>query len=578
MGRSDVEPTIDELCRRLTEAELEDELDVMAELQRAFLEDFLEWSDQPSSESVEILEPYLDHEDSRLRSGAAFLLSVVLRADIYRYDLERVPVDQTALGAKLLELVDDESRQVRQVIVSTGIVAGIVEDALREESLALDGSEEVPFEPKSTAWLAVALFQRLDDPAPIVRKRVASHLESHGVKLLEAHPDTPAAVETLVDTFDDDLDGLAPHHDAMAPRLAALRTLSGYADHDSELVADHVRAIGDMLDDEDSTVASVAARLVVDLVEDGAVTMETVVPYVVEALEAGRYSLFERTREFAIDLAIENPTAADVVYDEVFELITAGYADYSRKFQDHSTVESLARLVRESDVTADPVAETLVELIDDVDFDETDPLVPLARRHPEFVAEQLQIGYRLVRDGELSGRDRFDRDLLATVARENRTAIDGVPEIVSKDLSNRKLLRALYELSTVAPDGVASTFPDSLRTAHRNPPIRTKLGPLIEVTADQWEGIPEDVVDDLVATAEYEKEQYSSQRRRAVRALVALYENDHDAVPDRVAHFADPYHEGLFDDDRPTDEEPVDPLQTDAAAAGDWIPDDAEWL
>ncbi|WP_435365170.1 hypothetical protein [Haloarchaeobius sp. DYHT-AS-18] len=561
MAESDDAPLWD----RLETAGQDEAAQIVADLHASLVSDPPGWAEVPSAEHVETLASLLAHDDEGVRASTVVLLSSLVTGSVFEENQELdASIDRAALAGRLLDCIDDEHRHVRQVAVSSGITGRLVASALDDES----------FSSKSRAWLARQLIARLHDPAPIVRKRVANYVASNAVEVLEAHPDTAAAVDSLVDSFDDDLDALAPDRDATTPRYAALRALSEYAAYDGRLVADRIDAITRLLTDPSQQVRWAATELLCDLRECGAIDLETIAPDVVGALEQSVYPLTERSMPLAVDVALVSPSTADTLARELRLKIGGERTGrpHHCTYQSQYTVEAIARLVTAGDFDAHPVLQTLTGLVDTVDFDETDPLVALADEHPSFVAEQLQAGYQQVLEGELSGFSRFDEHLVAEVAKRSRAAVEGVPAVLTGDLGDRTLLRATYQLSLVCPDLVAETFPEALAAAHRNPPVSTEFVPMLEATAGQWQGVPADVVDDLVATAEYTAEGYSMarQRRRAVRALVALYENGHDAVPERVAPFVEPCRQGLFDDERPGEADPVDPLETEAAAIGGW--------
>lgn len=557
MAPSESPESLAELLADLDAAEPAERSEILGTMQRTILEDPALLGDRPAT-GADTLTECLDSDDPGVRAGAVNLLPGFLNDDSVTFS-----EDEDAIAGRILTMIDDENRHVRQTVLSPAVTNSLVGDALDD-----GGTNSKPL-----PWLSERLLDRLHDPVPIVRKRAAYYIESHAVTIIEAHPDTEAAIAALVAAFDDDLDALAPNRDATTPRYAAVRALKMFADHDEQRVAAQTDAIGGLLTDDTRNVRSVATRLLLSVYEEDLITMEALEPHVRRAVDAGTFPLWSDTRSFLVEFARTYPDAVDPVYEHFWGEITAERTDYSHRFSENRSVDGLVTLLRETNPTTHPPAETLVEAADEVDFSETDPLVVLAVDHPEFVAEQLRTGYQKVVDGELRGRNRFNRELAAAVAEENEAAVDGVPAVLGQDLQNRYLLRGMYDLAAVCPGRVAEAFPESLRTGHWGVPVSNKLPKLIERTAGEWQGIPEEMVEDLVGTVEYERNDTTWRRSNALCALVALYEHGHDAVPDRVDPFVELYHEGAFDEDR---EDPVDPLETNAAVLGGWGQDEDE--
>lgn len=548
MAQSDSDPTIDERCSRLAEAEPTAEPAVMGRISRLYLDNPTEWSApaDPSARSVETLRSYLDHDDPELRSGAAFVLSTIVSGTTP--ESEDV-VDESALCAQLLELIDDDSRRVRQVIVSTGILGGIVGEVLDDDSFPPSATDDESVPPKSLSWLAMALFERLHDPAPIVRKRVASHLDSHALDLLKRHPDAGAAIGAVIDALEDDLDALAPNRDATTPRYAAARILRDVAANSPDLLVDHVDRLDEYLDVDEDEIRTGVARTLGWLIRSDHVDRTDIAERVVDRLAAqGRNALHDDA-----DLLVSAALAANDGSGKTEAALTTLLQVRSPGHRSKGA-EALARYVRRSDRSFEPHFEAIAEYSESRPFGERgeDPLVTLAADYPGFVAECLIGWHESVVDG--AANRTIDEDLLVEICDRNPTAIEEfLPYAIETadpafdyERSGRHhvspSVRTLHALAKRRPEAVAAVVPDLLTARGRSAPLDERVSGLVEAVADV--GPP--VTDETVAALE-DTLRSTEGNLGAARALAALYEAGHDAVNDDYEIFVDPYREGALE-------------------------------
>ncbi|WP_207592872.1 hypothetical protein [Halomontanus rarus] len=546
MAQSDSNPAINELCSRLAEADPTAESAVMGQISRLYLDDPSEWSMDPTAQSIELLQSYLDHDDPELRSGAVFMLSTIAAGTLLEPDSEDA-VDRSALSAQLLELIDDDSPQVRQVIVSTGALGGVV-DTVLDDSFPTSETDDERIPPKSISWLAMALFERLHDPAPIVRKRVASHLDSHAVELLEEHPDASAAIGTVIDTLEDDLDALAPNRDAATPRYAAARVLCDVAANSPALLLDHVDRLDGYLDVDEDEIRTRVARTLGRLIHSDHVDRTDVAERVVDRLASQG-----RAPQDDADLLASAALAASDESGKTEAALTAGLQVQSPRHRS-TGADTLARYVRQSDRSFEPHFEAVAEYSDARPFAERseDPLVTLAAAYPGFVAECLIDWHESVVEG--SAHRTIDDDLLVEICDQNPTAIEEfLPYVVETagpefdyERSDRhhvspsvQTLDALAERRSAM---IADVVPDLLAARGRSAPLDDRVSSLVEAVADV--GPP--VTDETVAALEGTLRSVEG-NLGAARALAALYEAGHDAVNDDYEIFVDPYREGALD-------------------------------
>ncbi|WP_245742167.1 hypothetical protein [Natrinema salaciae] len=500
----------------------------------------------PTTRSVEILQSYLDHDDSELRSGAAFVLSTILAGAI-QPDPEDV-VDESAVGAQLLELIDDDSRRVRQVIVSTGTLGGIVGKRLDDDSFPPSATDDECVPPKSISWLAMALFEHLHDPAPIVRKRVACHLEPHAVELLERHPDASAAIGTVIDTLEDDLDALAPNRDATTPRYAAVRILCDVAENSPDLLLGHVDRLDEYLDVDEDEIRTGVARTLGWLIHSDYVDRTDVAERVIDRLASqGRSALHDDA-----DLLV---SAALVANDGSGKTEAALTALLQVRSPDHRSrgADTLARYVRQRDRSFEPHFEAIAEYSEAQPFSERDedPLATLAADYPGFVAERLIDWHEsLVHE---SAHRTIDEDLLVEIYDQNPTAIETFlpyavetadPEFDYERLDRHHVSLSVQTLTGLAkrrPEAVADVVPDLVAARGRSPPLDDQVSGLVEAVADVGPPITDETVAALEGTLRSSKGTLG-----AARALAALHEAGHDAVNDDYEIFVDPYREGAF--------------------------------
>ena len=546
MVQSDSDPTIDELCSRLAEAEPTAEPAVMAQISRLYLDDPSDWSLDPTTQSVEILRSYLDHDDPELRNGAAFMLSTIATGTLGP-DPEDV-VDVSALGSQLVELIDDDSPRVRQIIVSTGALGGIVSEALDDDSFTPSSTDNERTPPKPVSWVAMALVEHLHDPSPIVRKRVAFHLESHAVDLLEEHPDASAAIDTVIDTFEDDLDALAPNRDAATPRYAAVRILCDVAADSPALLVDHVDRLDGYLDADDDEIRIGVARTLGWLIHADHLDRTDVAERVVDRLASQGRSL----RDDA-DLLVSAALAAGEGSGKPEAVLTTLLQVQS---PDHRSTgaDTLARYVRQSDRSFEPHFEAIAEYSETQPFTERseDPLVTLAANYPEFVADCLIDWHESVFDG--SAYRTIDDDLLVGICDRSPTAIEEFlpyavetagPEFDYERSDRHHVSPSVKTLNALAkrrPEVIADTVSDLLAARGRSAPLDDQVSGLVEAVAD----IGPSVTDETVAALE-ETFRSTEGNLGAARALAALYEAGHDAVSDDYEMFVDPYREGALD-------------------------------
>ncbi len=547
MARSDSDPTINELCSRLAEAEPTAEPAVMGRISRSVLDNPSEWPVMnPTARSAEILQSYLDHDDPELRSGAALVLGAII-AGATQPDPEEI-VDKSAVSAQLLELIDDDSTRVRQVIVSTGLLGGIVGEVLDDDSFPASATDDDRGPPKSVPWLAMALFDRLHDPAPIVRKRVAHHLESHAVALLEEHPDARTAIGTVIDTLEDDLDALAPERDATTPRYAAARILCDVAEESPDLLLDRVDRLDEYLDVDEDEIRIRMARTLGQLVQSDHVDRAGVAERVVDRL-AGQGRSLHGDADLLVSAGLAANDGAGKTEAALTALLQVRSPDHRSRGAD-----TLARYVRQSDRSFEPHFEAVAEYSEARSFSERseDPLVTLAADYPEFVADCLIDWHESIVDG--SAHRTIDDDLLVAICDRNPAAIEKFlpyavetagPEFDYERLDRHQVSSSVQTLNTLAkrrPEVIGAVVPDLLAARGRSAPLDDQVSGLVEAVADVGPPVTDETVAALEGTL-----RSTEGTLGAARALAALYEAGHDAVNDDYEIFVDPYREGALE-------------------------------
>lgn len=539
--------TLEELAHRLAQAGPDEQATLAPQALQILLDDDILWGDL-STDIVTQLLSLLDEPNPTTRSAGVFVAGhVALYGDEYVDDRFDVAVS-------VFDALEDESPMVRQTAANSRRLDRIVEEAF-------DDSERYPI---SLDRIATLLFDLLHDPDPVVRRRIGQVVRSHGADLISVHPDPTTAGETLVGTFGDSLDGYCIYtRPVAAPRHAALMTLDqGFEDYDASFLAAHTDSIAELLHDSRRRVRSWAARLLDTLVPAGIVSVEDIADDVITAARRN-YPKAPGTQfpRLALRVALVREDAVEPVYDHLRRRYTAANTSTDRWKADDPDLIALSRLVRAADRSFDPPAKTLAAIIgrDTSATEKTDPLVLLAPDHPEFVADQLRQGYRLLVDGEIDHSARFYTDLVVAVADRNPAAIEGVPEILAENLPRSEVRKTMTALVAAYPDLVAHLVPAAYARAAWEPPLRYQHSQLIEKTAEHWETVPDTLTSTLVETVGTGPSE--KRRRFAIRALVALDEAEPSVLPERFRPFVDLYDRGAFHDD----DDPVDPLETDAA-------------
>lgn len=543
MASSESDLSIVEYCERIDCAAPQDRARLAGDLQRSLAEDMAKWT-EVTDEAVELLAARVDDSSVGVRCVAVLVLSHVAA-----YDYDEITADRSALAARVLERVDDESPRVRQVVFRPRLAGHIVEATFNDEA----------FTPKPPAWLAVTCLDHLDDPAAVVRKRVGNLVESHGSDLVREHPDTQSAVATLAGALEDPLNAVAPDREAASPRSAALVALRSVTDDEPDLVARHIDVACTLQQDARLGIRQRAAELVLALYEADAIELEDVATQTTEAIDAHGFPLIDGYRDFAVSIALADPAKLEVVYRRLAEWVTAENTTSSWRYPIGESLAPLCRLVRESEQSFDPPIETLVELVErsDEELSGTDPLALLAPHHPDFVANELRDGYREVAVGDARPTRRFDAELVVDVADRNDRAIVGIPGELVDGLEEREILRAFVDLAAAHPDTVSGHVADAVDALEWSPPLTTTASEFVEVTTGLWDGPPIEVFRALAATVESQKDRHWKRRWRAARVLASLSEDGHDCTPDRFGPLVEAYRNGALDDE-------VDPLDLPA--------------
>lgn len=545
--------------QRLEEAAPANRADIAFEIQRILLENPNFWGNFPPA-LAERYQSMLEADRPAVRSVGALAAGhfAYCGGDFYE-DVEAV--DSTEAAAALFDALEGESPLVRQVAAGCGLnrLGDVV-------SRVLDDPE---YQPLPTEEIAATLLERLRDDDPTVRLRVGAVVFHNGDELLRALPDTQGAVETLVSTFEDDLNASCVYdRPTAAPRHAAFTVLrQTLEEYDESPVVDHVDEIADRLSDENYNGRRAAGRLLERLRTAGHITIEDVSDDIItaaEQLDAKKWrSLFP---ELALRTALTRDDATGPVYEHFQTKYTATNTTRTAWGSRDSYLIALSRLVRAADYPFDPHAETLAEVIaqDTAATDGTDPLVLLASDHPEFVAEQLRQGYRRLVEGELDRQSRFSTDLVVDVADRNPAAIEGVPEVLAEDFTTRRVRKVITALVDAHPEHAVHVVPDGFANSEWEAPLSIHHSELIEETAAHWERVPDNVVETLIDTAGFSyTDRWAPERRGAIRAFVTLHTEGLIALPEGFGPFVDLYEEGAFDEDG--DDDPIDPLETDAA-------------
>jgi hypothetical protein len=551
MPPSDTDELAD-LARRLAEADPEEKPAFAIQIQEILLDDINCWGNFPSTLATQF-QSMLDEDDPSVRSvGALVAGHVGVYGDEYYTD--EYDGDRAEVAASVFDALGDESPVVRQAAASPRRLGNIVEEALDN-----DQYRPIPLE-----RMAAMLFELLHDSDPAVRRRIGKVFFAHGAALLDVHPDPRTAVETLVDTFGDPVNAYCTYTRPVAsPRHVALMTLEqGFEEYDGSLLANHGEAVAERLHDERRRVRTWAARLLDTLVSAGIVPVGDIADDVITAAQRDDpRAMGRRFPRLALRVAPVEQDAVDPVYGHLRQRFTVTNTRTDRWRSDDPYLIGLSRLVRVADHSFDLPGETLAAVIaqDTAATDRKDPLALLAPDHPEFVADQLRQGYRLLVEGKLDYSSRFYRDLVVDVADRNPAAIEGVPETLAENLSSNDVRKTMTALVDAHPDLAAHVVPDAYARADWEPSLRFQHSQLIEETAEHWETVPDDLIETLVETVGTDRSE--KRRRFAIRALVALDEEGLSVLPERFSPFVDLYDRGAFDDDG----DPVDPLRTDAA-------------
>lgn len=536
-----------DVARRLDQADPDERVELAPRVHRMLLDDLDRWGDLTPAVVTQLLS-LLDETDPATRSvGAFFAGHIAVYGDEY-------VDDRDAVAASVFDALGDESPVVRQTAANSRRLDDMVEEAL----------DDGEYRPLPRDRIAAMLFELLHDPDPAVRRRVGKVVFSHGSELLGFHADTADAVETLADTLGDSLNAYCSYtRPVVSPRHAALATLErGFGEYEGSLLTDDTETLAKCLNDGRYRVRSWAARLLDTLVSGGVVSVTDITDDVVTG--ARRHDARALGRDFprlALRAALVRREAIGPVYEHFRTRYTIANTSTDRWGGGDPDLVALSRLVRATDHSFDPPAETLATVIarDTTATDGTDPLAHLAPEHPEFVAAQLRQGYRLLVDGELDYSSRFYRSLVVDVADRNPAAIEGVPEILAENLPRSEVRKTMAALVEAHPDLAAHLVPDAYARADWEPPLRYQHSQLIETTAEHWETVPDNLADTLVETVGTDRSE--KRRRFAIRALVALHNRGLSVLPERYSPFVDLYDQGAFDDDG----DPVDPLETAAA-------------
>ncbi|ELY74244.1 hypothetical protein [Natrinema pallidum] len=569
MPPSDDAPSLETLAARVAETPPADRREPALELAKRRLETVLpSQSTALTDATIDRLCPCLDDPDPAVRSAVLVVLRNAMYFQLQGAEMALSEHPPEALADRLLERIDDEHWTVRQAVLLPRYLQPILAATFENDA---DVDVDTDALSVSASWLADRLFQRLTDPVPVIRKRTSAlffELEDASTVVL-AHPDPDRAVTTLVETLTDPADTVFNRGDACEPRNAAIETLLELTGHRPELVTPHFETMLDLLTGDNGYLRFRIVELSIDLLEQGVIGYEAIADDVIDALEQGCYPLrTAETMQLLVSVALTRP---DVIDDVASTLRTELAANDSRRLyaQHTAAADALGRLVRESEQPFGAVEETVAERTGDRSLFDAgiDPLVPLAEDHPAFVADALTNGYEALREEDMYD-GRFDTELFVSVADRNSAAAEPVLAALSDEASVHNVRRFLASVSETYPTLVADIVPDLLETVETTPPIPRTVCQIIATTAGTGVRIPDELVAAVTEsvgpignTPAYNK----NRRYWAVRALIALSERNHDAVPDRIEPFVEAYRDGQLDD-------AVDPLELPAAREAGWEP------
>lgn len=545
--------------QRLEAAEPADRAEIATDIHRILLEEPNVWGNFPPA-LAERYQSMLKADRPAVRGVGALAAGHFANSGEDFYE-DVGPVDGTEAAAAIFDALDDESPLVRKIAAGCGLnrFGDVV-------SRILDDPE---YQPLPTDEIAAKLLERLRDDDPTVRLRIGAVVFHYGDELLRAHPDTRAAIEALVGTFEDDLNAYCIYdRPTAAPRHAAFTVLrQTLEEYDESLVVDHVDEIAARLSDENREVRRSAGRLLERLQTAGHITNDDINDDIItaaEQLEAEEWgALFPK---LALRTGLTRDDAVGPVYEHLQTRYIATNTTRTTWSSRDSYLIALSRLVRAADYPFDPHAETLAAMVaqDTAATDGIDPLILLAADHPEFVAEQLRQGYRRLVEGDLERRSRFSTDLVVDVADRNPAAIEGVPEVLAEDFANGRVREVITVLVDAHPERVHHVMSDGYAKSEWEAPLSTEHSELIEETAAHWERVPDNLVETLIDTSGFSyTDRWAEERRGAVRAIVALHKEELPVLPEGFGPFVHLYEEGAFDEDG--DDDPLDPLETDAA-------------
>ncbi|WP_222919212.1 hypothetical protein [Natrinema sp. SYSU A 869] len=575
MPPSEDERSLETLAARVAETPPEERHGPAMELAKRRVETVLpSESAELTDAAIDRLLPHLEDPDPAVRSAVILVLRNAMYFQLQEVDMAVSEHPPALLADRLLDRIDDEHWSVRQAVLLPTYLQPIL-----TSMFGTDTDVDVNTDAMSTsaAWLADRLFQRLADPVPVIRKRTSAlffELDDESTVVL-AHPEPDRAVTMLVETLTDPADTVFNRGDACEPKYAAIDTLIALVEHHPELVTPHLEAILDHLTVDNGHLRFRIVELSVSLLEQGAIEYEAIADDVIDALERGCYPLrTEETMQLLVSVALRRPeTVADVASTLRVELAEN---DTRRLYAQHAAAaDALGRLVRESDQTFGSVEETVAERTVDRSLFEAaiDPLLILAEDHPEFVAEKLTDGYEALREEDMYD-GRFDKELLVSVADCNPTAAELVLADLVDGANVHNVQRLLANVSEAHPTLVAEIVPELLDAVDTTPPIPRNVCRILTATVETGPRVPDETVAAVTESVGPigDTPAYDGNRRYwAVRALIELYERNHDAVPERVEPFVEAYRDGELDD-------VVDPLDLPAARKAGWdsVADESE--
>lgn len=270
------EPTLQELCQQLANANPSDGQEVAPRLHRYFLEDPARW-EEISDTVVELLMSVLDASGPVSRSAALFVLGHVGAHGGEYCEFNGQTHTRSEIVERMLDSFDNESRTVRQTAANPFYMKDIAEGVLDD---TIDVSSE---------QLAVTLFDAFRDPEPIVRLRSGKVLMLNRTDLIAVHPKPDDAATTLTDALEDPVDGLSFYNiPVMSPRWVALSTLQDGLNHyDTEVITANTTAITRLLEDNDRSVRESAASLLAELNDQDILDIEQFDDDIVTAIQNG---------------------------------------------------------------------------------------------------------------------------------------------------------------------------------------------------------------------------------------------------------------------------------------------------